>query len=332
MATKIDENQIDEKAEEAVKELRNPVKLQRVRARKGSGILTFFCVLLILCLIVVGVCFLVVVPQINKTLNQLGIKDIKEFITFYRELNNHVNESEIITHPYTDNIKKADSDYTLAYNAFTNAGLKIFESDTEVSNVNPEKFDSLDYSNFEVAGYVDLTDKQMAALLNNALSNSNFLEALGINIIEEYDVGLEIKQIYLKANADGSFTIDAVFKADLAEFSYSMPWPFNGVLPNTIYVVSNGVFTLDENGEANFSTNKVNVNNMSSMSQQVAINVVNSLIKNEDVEEVSLSKLAESMNRLIYNKISQFAEKLNSSLSVENGLNGPVFRITYQQN
>ncbi len=333
MATDLEENKINEedRVTEAVSKARGK-RIQRVRGRKGSGILTFFSALLILCLIVVGVCFFVIVPQINKTLNQLGIKDLKEFITFYRELNNYVDEGDIITHPYTQSLTDEVSDYTLAYNALTNVGLKIFESDSEVSNVNPEKFDSLDFSSFESAVYVDLTDKQMASLLNNALNNNNFLETLGINIIEEYDVGLEIKQIHLKANSDGSFNMVAVFKANLSEFSYNMPWPFNGVLPNTIYMVTEGKFSLNADGSANFESYKINVNDMSPASQQVAVNVVNSLIENEDIEQVTLDGLAEKMNKLIYDKIAQFAEKLHSNLSVVNSAGGPLFRLSYAEN
>ena len=307
-----------------------------VDKKSGRGFLYATVGFLVAIIIISLLIVFVAVPMLNKSLNKVGISSIDEFVGFYRELNKYVSEEDMVKNKYSS------TDYSSAYKKFIDNGLDVFKNNSKVSDLDVESFELLDYSEFEASGGVKLTDKELASLLENALSSDKAIENLGIEIINTYNLNLEIKEISISKNLDNDllecYNFVMVGKISLTDIVKSLPWPFNGILPESIYVLTECVIQYTSDGY-HFLKHGININNMSRTYHQTIVNVINSQIKGTDIKPFSLEGFSEDLNKIVYKRIERFAENLNSSIVIfedfenidKNGNIPVMFKLEYNE-
>lgn len=288
------------------------LKQGRQRLKTLYVFLGFFMVLVLL----FSVVMFAIIPAINKNLSNLGVSSIDEFISFYQDLNRYVHEDDIIKNGFTEVGPK--SDYQLAYNKLMAAGINVFEDDGLIaSNIAVSKFDTNDYSAYEAdPDGVELTDREYAALLNNALRREDFTEKLNITLIDEYQLNIHIKEISLKKSADGNFIMTTVLRLKLTELLKKIPEFFRSLFPDTIYVLTESIITYNDLNESEILEYGINVNNMSKKSHETAVKILNKQYVAEDKENFTLQKFSEDLNDILLEKTEAFAGQIHSVVKI----------------
>ena len=269
------------------------------------GFLIFVSVVGVIALLI----WTVVIPLLNKNLSNIGIKSVNEFIDFYKEINGYVAEGEVVKNPYSY------SDYVSAYEKFINDDLKIFKNNEVVSDISEEKIDEYKEDGYPVYSPVKLKDRELAALIANALKSENLIKQLDVEIIETYKLSLEVKEFTIGKGVDESFTFKVVGKISLKDVASTLPWPYNGMIPDNIYVTVQSEITYLEDG-AHFRNCEIKVNKVSENTNRIIIDVVNSQIKDENVEPLTLEGLSEELSRIVYARIENFASLLDGNIRI----------------
>lgn len=285
------------------------------------GLLIFFAVIGVIALLV----WVVVLPVINKNLSNIGIKSVNDFIDFYKEINEYVYEGDVVTNPF------GPSDYNTAYASFVDSNLTIFEDDIEPSDISEEKIDEYKEIGFPNYGTIVLSGKQLASLISNALKNENLIKQLDVEIIEKYKLSLEIKELTVNTVHDQSdvFEIKTVGKISLKDVANSLPWPYNGMVPDSIYITVKSKIKYDEEN-VTFSNCEIKINKISDETQKIVIDVINSQIKDKDVKPITIEELSENVNKIIYEKLESFASLLSGKIKIVlNSENEAIFELNY---
>lgn len=316
MADKYPYNFEDEVTNETFKKKKNPAFL---------GLLIFLLVVGVLITLI----FTVIVPILNKNLSNIGIKSVDEFISFYKEINAYVAESDVVSDPF------GEEDYAEAYTVLMDSNLEIFTDDEKASDISGEKIEEYKEIGFPDFGSITLTGKELASLISNALKNENLIKEMDVEIIEKYKLSLEIKELTIKKQENllddekDYFSFNAVGKVSLKEVAQSLPWPYNGMIPDNVYVTIKSTISYEDDS-AIFSNCEIKINQISKETHQIIIDVINSQIKDKDLEQVMLDSLSEYLNSFIYGKIQNFAEMLSGKIRIVlNEENVAMFEISY---
>lgn len=318
------------------KQNQNKNEVQNAKNGGGRGFLYATAGFLVAIIIISLAIIFIAVPMLNKRLNKMGIESIDEFVGFYRELNKYVSEDDMVENKFSS------TDYKSAYDKFNSVGLNVFKNNLQTSDLDVNVFETFDYSEFELNEEVNLTDRELAALLENALKNDKLVETLGIELINKYKLNLEIKEISISKNTQKGllecYNFVMVGKVSLGEVVKSLPWPFNGILPDSVYVLIESVIQYTADGYS-FVQHGININNMSRTSHQTIVNVINSQIKDKDIEPFSLEGFSQDLSRIVYNRIESFAENLHCSITIfedyenidEKGNIPVMFKLKYME-
>lgn len=284
------------------------------------GLFIFFVVVVVIFLVVITV----VIPAINKNLNNIGIKSVNEFVDFYKEVNRYTPESDVVKNPYSAN------DYNNACETFIDGGLDIFDGSGSLVKISEEKIEQYSEEGFPEYTPITLTGSELASLISNALKNKNIIKDLNIELIERYNLSLEIKELTIKnTNEENAFDFKAVGKISLRDVALTLPWPYNGMIPDEIYVAVSSKIKYDEE-ITTFENCEIKINNISKKTHQTIIDVINSQIKDKNIKPLTLGDLSENINKIIYEKIESFASLLSGKIKIVLSENNEVlFEITY---
>lgn len=300
---------------------------QKKRSPAFVGLIAFLSVVAVIIVLV----WAVLIPLLNKNLSNIGINSVNDFIDFYKDINKYVAEEEVVDKPFES------TDYANAYDEISDAGLDIFKDDEQVSDIDETKIDEYKESGFIDYGSIKLTDKQLAALFSNALKNKNLIEQLDVKIIEKYNLQLEVKELSIKKitkedDAENDyFGFKTVGKVSLKEVASTLPWPYNGMIPDLVYVTIESTIKYSED-KVKFENCQIQINKVSEETKSIIIDVINSQIKDDETEPVTLDSLSKYLNELVYSKIENFAKILNGKIKMvldENDV--AFFEISYAE-
>lgn len=311
MAKREKENLDQKNVTDLVTQKKNPAIL---------GLFIFFSVIAVIVLVVITV----IIPTINKSLNNIGIKSVNEFVDFYKEVNRYTPESDVVKNPYSTD------DYENACETFIDVGLDIFDGSGSSAKISEEKIEQYIEEGFPEYTPITLTSSELASLMSNALKNKNIIKDLNVELIEKYSLLLEIKELTVEsADEENAFNFKAVGKISLKGVAQSIPWPYNGMIPDEIYVAVSSIITYEDE-ITKFENCEIQINNVSKKTHQTIIDVINSQIRNKDIEPLTLDGVSENINKIIYEKIESFAALLSGKIKIVLSENDEVlFEFTY---
>ena len=253
------------------------------RKRRGAGgCLAGLGVLLVALTIVVLSAFFIVKPQIDQMIADMGGTSLKQLYSLYKEVTTHVDESKLVTHPFTNN------DYVAAKQKLLKAGYNIFD---ENGNVKPGAL-----SSEKLNTKVKLTDKEFAALLNNVLVD--FLANGNIPIYTKLKLNATFKQVKITSTLDDTAYKIVVICAVNTNGLTSQMGILGGLIPEELYLTTSATYSY-VNDKLTYSASSLKLNQIKDSSFQELLNIINRTVMEEDENLLKLSELSNTVAALI---------------------------------
>jgi len=258
-----------------------------------GGCLTGLGVLIVALTIAFLTIFFVVKPQIDQMIYDMGATNIKQIFTLYKEVTTRVDEKEIVTHGFTN------EDYLTAKTKLINNNFDIFD---EEGNISPSKF-----ANARLSDDIEMTDKQLVALLNNALED--FLAQGNIPIFKKLKLIGTAKQVKItSALSQNKFKITTICSINTDDLTSQMGI-LGGLIPQSLYLTSTATYSIVD-GKLTYSDSFLKLNKIKDTSFQELLNIVNkSVIEGKD--ELLLQDLSNAVAELLCDGFNALQDNSN---------------------
>ena len=286
--------------------------------KKKSGILAKVCVFIAGFLaIIFGGYFMLDKLIVPKYFNQFGINGMGDLMNVVTSLYNSPKEAKLIKNGYTQH------DLTNAIAKLQNANYKI-ESDGTIKEEN--------FNSFKGDGKLELTDREVAAVCNEFLSNGlledslshlNYLNITKMSLldlivtIDESSLDEE-NQTYSKAQIHFILKVDTEnLRAQIAEQMSTPIYLLKMIIPDIMYFEANYVIDLDREEER--TCGSIAINGRTAKKSENLINILIGFIFNEE-DEMDLDKFTKEIGNVAMQGIDELGEFRFAKLGHQAGI------------